>query len=88
MPLPCGPCPQFACAGLISVCWLGICRVSSMHELYVMVFIRSAFNTIYEPSIKSIIMDRSLPALPRIASVRFAPATMPHSPRWSTGRFL
>ena len=46
-----------ACAMLMALCWLGITNVRSMKELYVMVFLRSAISTIYEPSIKSILMN-------------------------------
>mmetsp|Transcript_41705 Transcript_41705/g.82023 ORF Transcript_41705/g.82023 Transcript_41705/m.82023 type:complete len:600 (+) Transcript_41705:77-1876(+) len=45
------------CAGLMALCWLMFMRVRTMNELYVVVLLRSAISTVYEPSIKSIIMD-------------------------------
>jgi len=45
------------CAASMSVCWCLLVQVGSMNELYTMVLLRSSISTIYEPSIKSILMD-------------------------------
>lgn len=45
------------CSSLIACCWIGIVEVSTMSQLYAMVFVRSLIHTIYEPSTKSIMME-------------------------------
>jgi len=45
------------CAAAMSLCWIVMVDVTTMNELYTMVLLRCAISTIYEPSIKSIIME-------------------------------
>jgi hypothetical protein len=45
------------CAALMAVCWLLLVDVGTMHGLYALVLLRSAISTVYEPNIKSILMD-------------------------------
>lgn len=46
-----------ACAGFSALCWVAMTQASGMRELYTMVFLRSAVHAVYEPSVKSIMMD-------------------------------